>query len=145
MAEFDRIVEALYNKIFYNEGNIDDILTQDGIETFKKLLRIGSINIIEAGTDPETGVWYRLYSDGWCEQGGITTPSSSATKTITLAKEYANTNYSILLGASYTTTATYTPNTNYDTKTTKGFTLYDSTNTSVRTYWQTSGYINTEN
>ena len=35
--------------------------------------------------------WYRVYSDGWCEQGGYI--STSSTTTVTLLKAYANTSY----------------------------------------------------
>lgn len=44
--------------------------------------------------------WYRVYSDGWCEQGGIINSVSKDTytsATISLLKSYKNTNYSVLL------------------------------------------------
>ena len=44
--------------------------------------------------------WYRVYSDRWCEQGGIinSVPGDSYTSaTISLLKSYKNTNYSVLL------------------------------------------------
>ena len=34
--------------------------------------------------------WYRVYSDGWCEQGGVTSTAS-----VTFLKSFANTNYSV--------------------------------------------------
>ena len=42
--------------------------------------------------------WYRVWSDGWIEQGGYDTGSSNAFKTITLLKAFSDTNY-MLLGA----------------------------------------------
>ena len=40
--------------------------------------------------------WYRLWSDGWCEQGGQTAALSASTQTtIELLKEYSNTDYFI--------------------------------------------------
>lgn len=36
--------------------------------------------------------WYRVYSDGWCEQGGIIT-SVGSSQVVTLLKEYKDTNY----------------------------------------------------
>ena len=39
--------------------------------------------------------WYRIYSDGWCEQGGRTVSSGSGFETVTLLKSYTNTNYSL--------------------------------------------------
>ena len=37
--------------------------------------------------------WYRIYSDGWCEQGGLGTSNGS---TINLIKAYNNTSYDVL-------------------------------------------------
>ena len=37
--------------------------------------------------------WYRVYSDGWCEQGGRLSVSSNQTVTITFLKPFVNTNY----------------------------------------------------
>lgn len=46
--------------------------------------------------------WYRVYSDGWCEQGGTATvatgPDPDASNTIILLKSYANTNYTVVIG-----------------------------------------------
>lgn len=42
--------------------------------------------------------WYRIYSDGWCEQGG---GISNDNATITLLKPFANTNYTCLCVCSY--------------------------------------------
>ena len=39
--------------------------------------------------------WYRIYSDGWCEQGGRITPSTTGSVTVTLLKTFKDTNYSI--------------------------------------------------
>ena len=38
--------------------------------------------------------WYRVYSDGWCEQGGFTN-SGSKSVTVTLLEPFANTDYKI--------------------------------------------------
>ena len=39
--------------------------------------------------------WYRVYSDGWCEQGGYVDIGGQVTTTITLLKPYKDTNYNI--------------------------------------------------
>ena len=39
--------------------------------------------------------WYRVYSDGWIEQGGYYTNSSNLTRTLTLNKSFTTTTYSI--------------------------------------------------
>lgn len=45
--------------------------------------------------------WYRVYSDGWCEQGGF---SDHVTAPVSLLKSYNNTDYNVLLGNYATTT-----------------------------------------
>lgn len=42
--------------------------------------------------------WYRIYSDGWCEQGGIVSVAQNSTgTTVTLLKSYLDTNYTRLV------------------------------------------------
>lgn len=40
--------------------------------------------------------WYRVWSDGWVEQGGVAVTSSGSGKTVTLLKPFADTNYTIV-------------------------------------------------
>lgn len=40
--------------------------------------------------------WYRVWSDGWVEQGGVVVTSSGNSKTATLLKPFADTNYTIV-------------------------------------------------
>lgn len=47
--------------------------------------------VIESSTSGTT--WYRVYNDGWVEQGGIINSVGNETRTITLPKPMANTNY----------------------------------------------------
>jgi len=50
--------------------------------------------------------WYRIYEDGWIEQGGWTSPSGTATKTtITLPKEFRTTNYYVSVNFDYYSTS----------------------------------------
>jgi hypothetical protein len=45
-----------------------------------------------------SGSWYRVYADGWCEQGGVITPSSTTVNyQVTLLKSYIDTNYVLSL------------------------------------------------
>ena len=46
---------------------------------------------------PADGSWYRKYSDGWLEQGGISSDVKEL-KTITLLKPFKNTNYTVVFG-----------------------------------------------
>ena len=89
--------------------------------------------------------WYRVWSDGWCEQGGVTTLGVNQTTTVTLIKTYINTNYAILVN--------FKQNVNIDdnpmpyVSTTSQFKIYgtnmgshDSWN-NVAVQWVTTGYI----
>ncbi len=49
--------------------------------------------------------WYRVYSDGWCEQGGVVSVNSNNKKTVTLLKPYSSTTYSVLTNNRATNTA----------------------------------------
>ena len=50
--------------------------------------------VVESYRDGTT--WYRLYKSGWVEQGGRGTSSGVGFTTITLPKEMADTNYTLL-------------------------------------------------
>lgn len=56
------------------------------------------ITIIDAGIDETTGYFYRKYSDGWVEQGGVYIPVSMWMRDnhVILPVEMADTNYIIL-------------------------------------------------
>ena len=87
--------------------------------------------------------WYRIWSDGWCEQGGY---STSSNVTIKLLKTYANTNYTITLGKAFNNeTNTRFPNIVSTTKTTAQFkvtgTYNNTTGTDCYFYWETKGYM----
>ena len=47
--------------------------------------------VIESSVSGTT--WYRVYNDGWVEQGGLINSVGNETRTITLPKAMANTNY----------------------------------------------------
>lgn len=80
--------------------------------------------------------WYRVWSDGWCEQGGYaTTDGSTATS---LLKEFINTNYALQL-AVFRNAAT-SSHVNIKQKTTTSFT-FDRANGATGVYWRASGYI----
>ena len=42
--------------------------------------------------------WYRVWSDGWCEQGGVVSIGNNADYTVTLLKKMANTDYTVTIG-----------------------------------------------
>lgn len=90
--------------------------------------------------------WYRVYSDGWIEQGGITTVSAETT--VTLPKAFSNTNYTAVCNPCDQATNATTDN-NYEahikSRSTTGFNIkfWDSDSTSSRNgnvAWLAFGY-----
>lgn len=88
------------------------------------------------GTD-----WYRVWSDGWIEQGGLATVSGSTDlASVTLLKKYKNTNYCVT-GIAKDTVLSYVPVVQNLTKTAfeiRISNLGGSVNTPV--YWTACGY-----
>lgn len=58
-----------------------------------ELYAVRSQVVVDTYSD-EDGNWYRVYSDGWVEQGGQNSISTSTTVT-TFLKPFADTNYSL--------------------------------------------------
>lgn len=86
---------------------------------------------------------YRIWSDGYCEQYGRTSGSSSATKSVLLLKTFKDTNYIVLFGNEYTTTLSPTSAVKTSTKSVSSFDIMDSSTTTVYTYWKACGYLAT--
>ena len=83
--------------------------------------------------------WYRIYADGWCEQGGRLGGTVDSFRTINLLKTYRDTNYTISLAES-------NPNDNNNSR--NSTISYDSmTGNTIRLYanrypyWETRGYL----
>lgn len=99
--------------------------TDEALETCTSVLAdiagLKSHEVIEfqAPTAQNNYTWYRKYRDGWVEQGGIGTSST----TITLPKAMADTNYSILFGNDYYSASAGTPVVVWYDKTSTGFCL----------------------
>lgn len=122
-VDIDEIVTDLNGKV--STGDLAEV--QCVIETYQN------------GTS-----WYRVWSDGWCEQGGIVSVNyNNSTASVTLLKKYINTNYNILLsmgGQVYNGVA----NCNWQSKTVSDFVIYGdytSSTDTLPTYWQACGYI----
>ena len=82
--------------------------------------------------------WYRLWSDGWCEQGGLTT-AATGTKSIALFKPYRDATYSISLGAVRYKAIWDSTHSAVFNVSNVGFDMYDWQ--IYGTYWSTAGYI----
>ena len=87
--------------------------------------------------------WYRVYSDGWCEQGGINTQSIGSQSTVNLLKNYKDTSYLVMVSNQSTSFVNDTANKfqiNIYNKTTSSFgTWVDSS--FIGQCWETKGYI----
>ena len=77
--------------------------------------------------------WYRVWSDGWCEQGGYT-----GVGTVTFLKPFINTNYNITLGLAANSGDAYSCLWNNKTKTS----FYFHVGSGRHGDWKASGYIN---
>lgn len=84
--------------------------------------------------------WYRVYSDGWCEQGGVATGViSGSNTTIALLKNYKDTNYSVQVTYDSTTTgATSGASSAVNMKNTTSFAIGSQGGNYA---WEAKGYI----
>lgn len=86
--------------------------------------------------------WYRVYSDGWCEQGGKPIGTSSSMVNVQLLKPYKDTNYTILNGFANTSG---TSNRNdpivIHNISQNGFSMSIQTTSTMYLMWQACGYI----
>lgn len=94
--------------------------------------------------------WYRIWSDGWCEQGGYSAGTGSwGTATITLLKPYADTTYNILVNR-YAASSIFTSSSNESARgsSANGAVVENSQTTTdfkIQSYgkmtWTTRGYL----
>ena len=111
------LVTALKNREFNDSGYI--------INRYSKAV------IIETYVNGKS--WYRVYSDGWCEQGGY---AGSGISSVSFLKVFANTDYTLTCALNQNVnSAPYWSDFGYN-RTTTGFRLRGLCS------WQASGYIN---
>ena len=93
--------------------------------------------------------WYRIYSDGWCEQGGIKSISSNqyGETTVNLLQTMANTNYCLIVGGRTTPGSAATGNYVFTAKekTVNSFTIWSErtsgANHANEASWYVAGYL----
>ena len=86
--------------------------------------------------------WYRVYSDGWCEQGGQTaaTGAANTVTTVNFLKHFANANYCALAtDYSTTTSVVYFGCTSF---TTSSMAIITNAGAGRVCRWMVAGYIN---
>lgn len=74
----------------------------------------------ETGKSSDGSSWYRVWSDGWIEQGGTYTSSDNNAYPVTLSKKMTTTNYHSTVTGGYNKASNYGFGYCYD-KTTSGF------------------------
>jgi len=135
--------EADWQTSVTNYGSCDKYVYDDVNNTVRIPKRTSEhgalIKSYSSGTD-----WYRIYQDGWCEQGGYI-PASSATQLdvqVSFLKQFADTNYSFIQQKNLTSNGTvsgYFLATN--NKTTSSIYIWNNQSYILGTYWQACGYI----
>lgn len=85
--------ELFNGKVDLNLNNIDNSNNTAANNLNTKGIR----TVIEAYSNGTN--WYRVWSDGWCEQGGKTYCAASQWTTINFLKVFADTNYEVTTGS----------------------------------------------
>ena len=132
--------EQSFPQRYYTLDEVNGDFTLPQGEIYGMMLNQSVPHVVESYQNGTS--WYRVYSDGWCEQGGeayVTGPDGGAD--ITLLKSFASTNYAIFI-----TNANYTVNSpaglSPGSKTTAGFSLdYPDPNAYSNVFWETKGFI----
>jgi len=122
--------------------NIDNIVTDLNGKVDKDLSNCTLPYVTE--TYQNDSSWYRVWSDGWVEQGG-TISVNTGTATVHLIKNYKDTSYTVVKADNGTNTMNATGGKRVYNKTVNSFELFNSdiNNGSVainKVDWQTSGY-----
>lgn len=103
---------------------------------------VKNANLIECHIITETYIngssWYRVYSDGWCEQGG----KCSSGAAITYLKSFKDTNYSLMVTKYGQSSAFERPDTGITAYSATGFTFTTSGNVYGNHFFYACGYIN---
>lgn len=122
------------------EVDIDEIATDLNGKADTDLSNVPSSKGILTESYVNGTSWYRVYSDGWCEQGGVNTVSSTST-VASLLKNYINNNYSVMTqGDRDTYNSNNTTNIQILSKSNSQINMACST-TTLSIEWQACGYI----
>lgn len=95
--------------------------------------------VVETGQSEDGNQWYRKWSDGWIEQGGIITSGTDATVTVQLIVPMTTTNYHVLFSESDPTSNSNNSRNatlNRGSRTTTSFICYHNRHT----IWYVYGY-----
>lgn len=97
------------------------------------------IEAVESYSDDD-GNWYRIYPDGWCEQGGNFGGKTTGytTITLTLLKPFRDVNY-FVTAMNDKNSDSYAPT--FTAKTKTSFTVRNTINNTGLGCWEAKGYI----
>lgn len=107
IATADTSVDVQYSYLYFYMGEFTQAATEQtaglNSELFNGKVDIESLMevtcIVDSYYDNTTKSWYRVYSDGWCEQGGLTSVMSNTQCNATLVRPFANTDYFVTVMA----------------------------------------------
>lgn len=143
MGIFDRITKAIYKKLSLNEGNVDELYSEEGLQNLSNLIKsqAGVIQLVEWNF--ATTKWYKVYSNGWCEQGGTwgSTATEWTSQSVEFPKQFESNNYQLIVQSNYVPQDGVTLPEGLSTcriteKSTTGFTAQYINNTYPSTGWQ---------
>ena len=118
----------------YTKAEVDSLVTSAVAEA-----NAHRVIAFQAPTADNNYTWYRLYSDGWVEQGGIYTISSAVFANFNLVVQMANNNYTIVGNCLGTTTSTYSLVFSQTDNTTTTFSAKTGQANTGNFSWQVSG------
>ena len=149
---FDPTKSGIEGQLTANEGKYlyicvgNTIVNEDQIDVSKVLSEAVLRSSLEqvqvvVETYKNGASWYRIWSDGWCEQGGKGTIVSGV-YTVTFLKPFVDTNYTALSITASSGDDFYWENpNNIINKTVSSMKIRVYNNTSLPSDWQASGYI----
>lgn len=121
--------------------DIDEIVTDLSNKANKDLSNCTQPYITETYVNGTS--WYRVYSDGWCEQGGRQSINNNGV-TVTYLKPFKDTNYSIVISQADagSSRAEYYNTVKVNTKNATNFIAYCGQSEAPACDWHAFGYIN---
>lgn len=136
-----KVANAVQNLELLNVGEITESLTN---KCDVDLANCTKPYVIEVSDKSLLPSWYRVWSDGWIEQGGYYSDKSEGTDTITLLKEHSDSNYGVYVSCHTSSAASGIGGTSsgYALNTTQIVIIQDqdTNNKLAGTYWKTCGY-----
>lgn len=132
----DKALNGANNPVHAGDPTLDEIkLALATIQVQLSQLESGGY-VKEAGKSPDGNFWYRVWSDGWIEQGGTYTSSDNDSYPFLLIKKMTTTNYHSTVTGGYNAVSNKGFGYCYD-KTTSGFNAVVS---GPRGTWYVCGY-----